>query len=112
MCANGCAWLTGRPRASTSPPTIPAASPRRSGFPWACRSRSSPPLPTAPRPNAMLDCIVAEDEALLRDALVALLRERHADSLRIVAECEDGGEALEAIAEHKPAVAFLDIRMP
>jgi DNA-binding LytR/AlgR family response regulator len=29
-----------------------------------------------------------------------------------VAECEDGASALEAIAEHKPDVAFLDIRMP
>jgi DNA-binding LytR/AlgR family response regulator len=59
----------------------------------------------------MLDCIVAEDEILLREALVNAIG-AHADTLRIVAECEDGGSALEAIAEHKPAVAFLDIRMP
>jgi DNA-binding LytR/AlgR family response regulator len=59
----------------------------------------------------MLDCIVAEDESLLRESLVALLAE-HADTLRVVAECEDGGSALEAIAELKPTVAFLDIRMP
>ncbi|MEG3193470.1 response regulator, partial [Lysobacter sp. D1-1-M9] len=32
--------------------------------------------------------------------------------LRIVAECEDGASALEALAEHQPEVAFLDIRMP
>jgi DNA-binding LytR/AlgR family response regulator len=59
----------------------------------------------------MLDCIVAEDEALLRESLLAMLA-THADVLRVVAECEDGGAALEAIAEHKPAIAFLDIRMP
>ena len=59
----------------------------------------------------MLECIVAEDEVLLREALVAAIG-AHADALRIVAECEDGGSALEAIAELKPAVAFLDIRMP
>ena len=29
-----------------------------------------------------------------------------------MAECEDGGEALAAIAAHRPDVAFLDIRMP
>ena len=29
-----------------------------------------------------------------------------------MAACEDGGAALEAIAEHQPEVAFLDIRMP
>jgi len=59
----------------------------------------------------MTTCIVAEDEALLRESLVALLREVWPE-LDIVAECEDGGSALEAIAEHRPDVAFLDIRMP
>ncbi|MGH8029447.1 MAG: LytR/AlgR family response regulator transcription factor [Arenimonas sp.] len=59
----------------------------------------------------MLDCIVAEDEQLLRASLLAMLA-AHADTLNVVAECEDGGAALEAIAEHKPDVAFLDIRMP
>ena len=56
-------------------------------------------------------CVVAEDETLLRDALVALLTEEW-PSLRIVAACDDGGTALEAIATFQPDVAFLDIRMP
>lgn len=56
-------------------------------------------------------CIVAEDEALLRNALVAELK-RAWPALRIVAECEDGASAVEALAEHQPDVAFLDIRMP
>jgi DNA-binding LytR/AlgR family response regulator len=56
-------------------------------------------------------CIVAEDEALLRESLVAQLQ-RAWPALRIVAACEDGAEALEALAEHRPDVAFLDIRMP
>lgn len=59
----------------------------------------------------MPKCVIAEDEALLRAALVALLHEAW-PQLEIVAECEDGGEALEAIAAHQPDVAFLDIRMP
>jgi len=59
----------------------------------------------------MPKCVVAEDEPLLRESLVGLLREVW-PQLDIVAECEDGGEALEAIAEHQPDVAFLDIRMP
>lgn len=59
----------------------------------------------------MLKCVIAEDETLLRQALVSLLREVW-PQLQIVAECEDGGEALEAIATHQPDVAFLDIRMP
>jgi len=57
------------------------------------------------------DCIVAEDEPLLRAALVAQLAQV-APELRVVAECEDGADALEAIASAQPDVAFLDIRMP
>lgn len=59
----------------------------------------------------MAKCVLAEDEALLREALIAHLRTAWPD-LDIVAECEDGGSALEAIAEFQPEVAFLDIRMP
>ena len=59
----------------------------------------------------MFDCVVAEDEELLRTSLLLQLGEVW-PGLRIVAECEDGASALEAIAEHKPDVAFLDIRMP
>ena len=59
----------------------------------------------------MARAVVAEDEALLRQALLAALGEAW-PQLEIVAECEDGASALEAIAEHRPDVAFLDIRMP
>ncbi|MGY1459560.1 MULTISPECIES: LytR/AlgR family response regulator transcription factor [unclassified Luteimonas] len=56
-------------------------------------------------------CVVAEDEALLRRSLLDQLH-RAWPELRVVAECDDGASALEAIAEHRPQVAFLDIRMP
>ncbi|KGO98948.1 LytR/AlgR family response regulator transcription factor [Novilysobacter defluvii] len=56
-------------------------------------------------------CIVAEDEALLRAELLGQLASAW-PQLRIVAECEDGASAVEALAEHRPDVAFLDIRMP
>lgn len=55
--------------------------------------------------------VVAEDEALLREAMLAALSKTW-PQLEIVAECEDGGSALEAIAQQQPDVAFLDIRMP
>jgi len=58
-----------------------------------------------------MSCIIAEDELLLRDALVAMLGEVWPD-LRILAVCDDGGTALDAIATLQPDVAFLDIRMP
>ena len=56
-------------------------------------------------------CIVAEDESILRHSLVAELK-RAWPQLSVVAECEDGASAVEALAEHNPDVAFLDIRMP
>jgi DNA-binding LytR/AlgR family response regulator len=55
--------------------------------------------------------VLAEDEKLLRDDFVRLL-ERDWPEAEIVAACEDGAEALEAIGIHRPDVAFLDIRMP
>jgi len=58
-----------------------------------------------------MKAVVAEDEILLRDDLVARLGAAW-PSLEIVAVCEDGGCALEAIETHRPDVAFLDIRMP
>jgi DNA-binding LytR/AlgR family response regulator len=55
--------------------------------------------------------IVAEDEASQRQELVRLLREEW-PALTIVAECEDGLSTLEELQAHRPAIAFLDIRMP
>ncbi|RDZ27800.1 LytR/AlgR family response regulator transcription factor [Lysobacter silvisoli] len=59
----------------------------------------------------MAKAVIAEDEALLRQALLDLLTTAW-PQLDVVASCEDGAEALEAIAAHQPEVAFLDIRMP
>lgn len=59
----------------------------------------------------MPTALIAEDEDLQRSDLRRMLAQVWPE-LVIVAECEDGSEALAAIAEHKPDVAFLDIRMP
>ncbi len=58
-----------------------------------------------------MKAIIAEDEKLLRDDLVAQLATAWPE-LEVVAVCSDGAEALEAIGTHHPQVAFLDIRMP
>ncbi len=58
-----------------------------------------------------MKCVVAEDEVILRNELLSLLAQAWPE-LEVVAACEDGGSALEAIAAHRPDVAFLDIRMP
>ena len=55
--------------------------------------------------------IVAEDEAPQRAELLGLLAELWPE-LVVVAQCEDGLDALDALARLKPQVLFLDIRMP
>ena len=59
------------------------------------------------RPTAL----IAEDELPQRQELRTMLAELWPE-LEVVAECDDGLAALQALAEHRPQVAFLDIRMP
>lgn len=58
-----------------------------------------------------ITALVAEDEAPQRAALLEML-EAAWPGLEVVAACDDGIAALQAAAEHRPRVAFLDIRMP
>ena len=53
--------------------------------------------------------VVAEDSALLRDGLVHLLRRREHE---VVAAVADADALLAAVAEHRPDVAVVDVRMP
>ena len=53
----------------------------------------------------MPKCVVAEDESLLREALLEQLIKAW-PNLEIVAACDDGASALEAIIEHQPDVVF------
>jgi DNA-binding LytR/AlgR family response regulator len=63
-------------------------------------------MPTAP-PTA----IIADDEDLPRAELRRMLASAW-PGLQVLAECEHGPAAVEAIDEHAPDIAFLDIRMP
>jgi len=55
--------------------------------------------------------LVAEDESGQRKELIAWLSELW-PSARVVAECWTGSEAIQALVDEQPQVAFLDIRMP
>jgi DNA-binding LytR/AlgR family response regulator len=55
--------------------------------------------------------ILADDEDLVRDLLRSRLKTVWPE-LDIVAEATDGNEAIEAVAQYAPQIAFLDIRMP
>ena len=54
--------------------------------------------------------LLADDQALVRGALAALL-DLEAD-LQVVAEVGRGDEVLDAAREHRPGVALLDVEMP
>jgi len=55
--------------------------------------------------------VIADDEPLLRRELREALAELWPE-LEVCAEAADGVAALHAIEQHRPAVSFLDIRMP
>ena len=55
--------------------------------------------------------VLADDERLMREQLRARLAEAW-PGLEIVAEARNGLEAVELVAQHRPDVVFLDIRMP
>lgn len=58
----------------------------------------------------MLRVVIVDDEPLARDCMrLALAPVR---DVTIVAECEDGVAAVEAIVHHAPDIVFLDVQMP
>ena len=60
-------------------------------------------------PAGPVRVVVAEDEAIIRLDLVETLREEGFD---VVADTGRGEEAVQLVAEHRPDVAILDVKMP
>ncbi|GAA2710616.1 response regulator [Actinoplanes palleronii] len=54
--------------------------------------------------------LIVDDDALVRAGLRMILS--GADDVRVVGEASDGGEVPAAVAEHRPDVVLMDIRMP
>lgn len=53
--------------------------------------------------------VIVEDQALLREGIVALLRE---NGVEVVGQAEDAPGLLRLIAGHKPDLAIVDVRLP
>ena len=58
----------------------------------------------------LIRVLIAEDQAMIRQALAALLS--FEDDIEVVAQVGRGDEVVAAAAEHHPDVALLDIEMP
>jgi DNA-binding NarL/FixJ family response regulator len=56
-----------------------------------------------------MKAVIAEDLVLLRDAIVRLLGE---GGIEVVAAVGDGDALVDAIEEHRPDVAIVDVRLP
>lgn len=53
--------------------------------------------------------VIVEDHALLREGIVALLRE---NDIEVVAQAETPEDFLRVVAAHKPDLAIVDVRLP
>jgi two-component system, LytTR family, response regulator len=58
----------------------------------------------------MIQAVLADDEVLARQKLRQLLRDER--DIEIVGECASANETIELVRASKPALLFLDIRMP
>jgi DNA-binding NarL/FixJ family response regulator len=61
------------------------------------------------RRGGRLACVVADDHPVVLEAVCALLESR---GLLVQARAKDGEAALARIAEHRPPVALVDLRLP
>ena len=53
--------------------------------------------------------IIAEDELVARRAIAAMAG---ACGIQVLAECNDGAEAIQSMQTHRPDIVFLDVEMP
>ncbi len=61
-------------------------------------------------PAAKIRVILADDHPVVRDGLANMIRQQ--PDMEVVAEAEDGEEAVTLFEAHKPDVMVLDLRMP
>lgn len=62
------------------------------------------------RPNAAVTVVVADDQPVICAGFAALLDAQ--EDLRVVGTAANGRELVSLVAEHRPDVALVDVRMP
>jgi DNA-binding NarL/FixJ family response regulator len=62
------------------------------------------------RRNNKIRLLLVDDHMVMRMGLVTAAGDQ--PDMEVVAECDNGADALKAFAEHKPDVVILDLRMP
>ena len=60
--------------------------------------------------RARIQIVVADDHPIVREGIVANLKQQR--DLKVIGEANDGAEALALIKQHRPDIALLDLRMP
>lgn len=61
-------------------------------------------------PATPIQILIAEDHAVVRQGLAAIIRDEV--DMRVVAEAQDGVQAVELYRQHQPDVVLMDLRMP
>ena len=67
-------------------------------------------MTAASKPGSAIQVVLAEDQAMVRGALAALLSIE--PDIDVIATYADGEQALRAIGQHQPTVLVTDIEMP
>jgi len=67
----------------------------------------SPKVGTSP---TLIRILAADDHALIRDGIAALIGDQ--TDMRLVAEASNGREAIEQYRSHHPDIALMDLQMP
>lgn len=60
--------------------------------------------------GALIRVLVADDHTVLRDGLVAIIKQEH--DMDVVGDAGDGLQAVELWKKHRPDITLMDLRMP